>query len=153
MEQSRPRLNEEQIMIQAKQPLARLVISIIISSVFWLYCAIVLWFFLSAVIGVNDRYSGVLKIAFKTTNGEIRTFLVIGLAIFCFFFLALFLWRFYNKKRFGSLNRRKEPAYTSIKDLERLELLSKKQIQELQRAQYIEFNVNPLKHTEERKHA
>ncbi len=43
MEQSRPRLNE-QIMIQAKQPLARLVISIIISSVFWLYCAIVLWF-------------------------------------------------------------------------------------------------------------
>src|SRR3954466_16222168 len=86
MEQSRPRLNEEQIMIQAKQPLARLVISIIFSSVFWLYCAIVLWFFLSAVIGVNDRYSGVLKIAFKTTNGEIRTFLVIGLVIFCFFF-------------------------------------------------------------------
>jgi biofilm PGA synthesis protein PgaD len=129
------------------------VISIIISSVFWLYCAIVLWFFLSAVIGVNDRYSGVLKIAFKTTNGEIRTFLVIGLAIFCFFFLALFLWRFYNKKRFGSLNRRKEPAYTSIKDLENLELLTKDQIQELQRAHYIEFDVNPLKHTEERKHA
>lgn len=45
MEQSRPRLNEEQIMIQAKQPLARLVVSIIVSSVFWLYCAIVLWFF------------------------------------------------------------------------------------------------------------
>ena len=77
MEQSRPRLNEEQIMIQAKQPLARFVISIIISSVFWLYCAIVLWFFLSAVIGVNDRYSGVLKIAFKTTNGEIRYFLLL----------------------------------------------------------------------------
>lgn len=153
MEQSRPRFDEEQIIIQAKQPLPRFVISVIISSVFWLYCVGVVWFFLSAIIGVNDRYSSVMKIAFKTTNSEVRTFLVLGLIVFAFFFLSLFLWRIYNKKKFGHLTRRKMPSNTSLKDLENLQLLSKDQIRALQNAHYIEFDVNPLKHTEERKYA
>ncbi|WP_445491040.1 poly-beta-1,6-N-acetyl-D-glucosamine biosynthesis protein PgaD [Niallia sp. 03133] len=146
MEQSRSRFDEkQQIIISDKQPFVRFIISLFFTAFFWVYSLFVVWFFTSALIGVNDRYSGVLKIAFKTVNSEIRSFVYISILIFFFFLISLFFWRLYNKKRFGSLNRRKPVGKTTINDLENLGLLSKESIEVLQQARYIEFQVNPLK--------
>lgn len=144
MEQSGSWNRGEEVIITTKQPLFRFIISLFFTIFFWTYSLFVLWFFVSALLHINDRYSGILKIAFKTTNGEIRSLLFLELLIFALLFLYLLGWRTYNKKRFGHLTRRKPPKDVTIRDLEALNLLSKENIIKLQSEHYIEFESNPV---------
>jgi poly-beta-1,6-N-acetyl-D-glucosamine synthesis protein len=148
LEKPRPRDREEQVIILEKQPLPRFIISLIFTLLIWIYSVFVVWFFASAIFNTNDRYSGVLKIAFKTSNAEVRTFMLIGICIFLVFLLYFLFWRTYNKKRFGSKSRRKQPMPVTVDDLEKLELMPLETIKKLQASNYIEFHKNPVRDLE-----
>jgi poly-beta-1,6-N-acetyl-D-glucosamine synthesis protein len=148
LEKLRPRDREEQVIILEKQPLPRFISSLIFTLLIWIYSVFVVWFFASAIFNTNDRYSGVLKIAFKTSNAEVRTFMLIGICIFLVFLLYFLFWRTYNKKRFGSKSRRKQPMPVTVDDLEKLELMPLETIKKLQASNYIEFHKNPVRDLE-----
>jgi poly-beta-1,6-N-acetyl-D-glucosamine synthesis protein len=148
LEKPRPRNREEQVIILEKQLLPRFIISLIFTLLIWIYSVFVVWFFASAIFNTNDRYSGVLKIVFKTSNAEVRTFMLIGICIFLVFLLYFLFWRTYNKKRFGSKSRRKQPMPVTVDDLEKLELMPLETIKKLQASNYIEFHKNPVRDLE-----
>ncbi|QXE02752.1 poly-beta-1,6-N-acetyl-D-glucosamine biosynthesis protein PgaD [Terribacillus sp. DMT04] len=148
MEKPRPRDRQEQVIILEKQPLPRFLVSLFFTLLIWIYSVFVVWFFASALLNTNDRYSGVLKIAFKTSNAEVRTFMLIGVSIFLAFLLYFLFWRTYNKKRFGNKSRRKQPMPVTVDDLEKLELMPLETIKKLQASNYMEFHKNPVRDLE-----
>lgn len=148
MEKPGPRDKQEQVIILEKQSLPRFIVSLLFTLLIWIYSLFVVWFFASALFDTNDRYSGILKIAFMTSNAEVRTFMLIGVCIFLFFLLYFLLWRTYNKKRFGSKTRRKPPMPATVDDLEKLELIPAETIKKLQTSNYIEFEKNPVRDLE-----
>ncbi|MFS0560223.1 poly-beta-1,6-N-acetyl-D-glucosamine biosynthesis protein PgaD [Terribacillus sp. 179-K 1B1 HS] len=148
MEKPRPRNRQKQVIILEKQPLPRFVVSLLFTLLIWIYSLFVVWFFAAALFDTNDRYSGILKIAFKTSNAEVRTFMLTGVCIFVFFLLYLIFWRTYNKKRFGSKTRRKQPMPATVEDLEKLDLIPIETIKKLQMSNYIEFEKNPVRDLE-----
>ncbi|MFP7494758.1 poly-beta-1,6-N-acetyl-D-glucosamine biosynthesis protein PgaD [Terribacillus saccharophilus] len=148
MEKPRPRDQQEQVIILEKQSLPRFIISLLFTLLIWIYSLFVVWFFTSALFDTNDRYSGILKIAFKTTNGEVRKFMLIGVCIFLAFLVYFLLWRTYNKKRFGNKTRRRQPMPVTVDDLNQLGLVPAETIKKLQTSNYIEFEKNPVRDLE-----
>ncbi|MFK3988124.1 MULTISPECIES: poly-beta-1,6-N-acetyl-D-glucosamine biosynthesis protein PgaD [Exiguobacterium] len=136
---------EQEILVKTKQNVFRKGIELLLTAVFWLYTFIVTWFFLSAVLNVNDRYIAILKTALNVTNADIRELLFFGLVSSFVAALLLFIWRTYNKRKYGPLNRRQMPKDTTLDDWLALDLMEPEDIHRLQSDKVIVFEKNPVK--------
>ncbi|WP_114569937.1 poly-beta-1,6-N-acetyl-D-glucosamine biosynthesis protein PgaD [Exiguobacterium flavidum] len=144
MDQSGSR-ETKQFVIHSEQGVARRIIATFFTGVMWLYTAVVVWLFMSAVIGLNDPWISSVKTAFKVNNAELRNFLLLGTALFLFAFIVLYFWKLYNKKHFGSRKRRTYPAPVTMEELAELGLIPEETILRLQSERVIVFESNPVK--------
>lgn len=140
-----------QFIVKSKQSLVRRISAVIICLILWLYMLIVADFFISACFNYNDNFIRLFKIYFKVTNNDIIQFVAISVSYFCLSFLILFSWKMYNKKRFGSLNRRKKPDDTTDEEMLSLCLIQPKDYIVLQTEKIITFNENPVSELSRRK--
>lgn len=79
------------------------------------------------------------------TNTDIRSFMLFVFFIWVIFYIGLWSWKNYNIKRFGSLNRRLPPDYTTTQDLLKLELMSIEDFHLLHQSRVVVFEKNPIK--------
>ncbi|RFB15231.1 hypothetical protein DZB84_12520 [Bacillus sp. HNG] len=115
------------------------------SILIWLFCIVVICFFFSALINNNSTYINLIKTSFKMTNVEIRDFLYTVFVIFIACYLGLWLWKYYNTKRFGPSMRRKYPQPTTEGELLGLGLIGKDDYDTLQNAKDITLEKNPIR--------
>lgn len=154
MEFSRSRNETEQligqdVLVKTKRSILRSFIEILLTVVFWVYTFVVTWFFTSALLNQNDRYIATLKSALNVTNTDIRDLISFGVLVMIGLSVLLFVWRTYNKKRYGPLKRRKPPVPTTIEDLNNLGLIDATTIERLQHDKVIIFEKNPVKELDE----
>jgi len=83
--------------------------------------------------------------SFKMTNEDIRSFLYVVFMILLSFIIGLWSWKFYNKKKFGSYNRRRYPLATTEEELLALNLMSKEDYLLLQESKIVTFEKNPVR--------
>lgn len=137
--------SKELFIIKSKQKLGKRIIGIATSLILWVPMLIVFNFFISACFNYNDDFLRILKSYFKLTNEDIRYFIIISIIFFCLSFLILFIWKMYNKRRFGALNRRKEPKSTSDEEMLGLKLIEPEIYEILQAEKIIVFDKNPVR--------
>ena len=82
------------------------------------------------------------------SNHDIRMFLLKALICFGIFFVTLNLWKFYNKIKFGNLNRRTMPTDTTDEDMLGLKLVDVETYELLKTNKVIIFEKNPIKELE-----
>lgn len=134
--------------IKSKQNPFKKLLTIMVTLVMWIYSIVVFYFFISAVFNENDKYISALKEALKMTNDDINRFLIIVFLLLVMSFLILFIWRTYNKKRFGELNRRVYPKNTTKEEMLSLNLISEENFNKLQEHGVLIFEENPIKELE-----
>ncbi|MDS0524583.1 PgaD family protein [Clostridium sp. SHJSY1] len=143
--------NLNEFIVKSNQSIGQKLLVYGISLIMWFHMFTVFYFFISALFDYNDSFIGILKSYFKITNSDIRYFMVISVIYFVFSFLILFSWKMYNKKRYGSLNRRKDPGPTTEKEMLDLELIDPEIYTILQENDIIIFEENPVKELSRRK--
>ena len=116
----------------------------------WIYCLSVVYFFVDALFYINHEYPSVFKIVFKMTTMDIRYFYKIGAVLLISNYVLLLSWGYYNKKKYGSLKRRKYPKPTTEEDLMRLNMIDEITYEELQNEKVIVFEMNPIMDGENR---
>ncbi|MBE6048368.1 MAG: poly-beta-1,6 N-acetyl-D-glucosamine synthase [Clostridium sp.] len=131
--------------VKSKQKTLKKIISLIINVVMCLYMFVVCHLFLSALIGFNDKYIGMIKIALKVTNEDIRYLMLTAVTYFAISFVILFIWKIYNFKRFEKLRRRKFPKDTTKEEMLSLNLVSPEVYDLLQSEKVIRFEKNPVR--------
>lgn len=141
--------NNSQFIIESKQFVLTKIISIILTTIMSLYSFTVFYFFISAIFNINNDFISPIKIALKTSNDDIKSFLLLSLFIFLINFAFLFIWKTYNKKRYGNLNRRTMPSDTTDEDMLSLDLASIEDYKKLQNNDLIIFEKNPIKDLDE----
>ncbi|MDD3840685.1 MAG: hypothetical protein PHP06_08980 [Clostridia bacterium] len=121
----------------------------IFTLIVWFYCVTVIYFFIDSIFSLNHEYPRLFKISFKMTNDDIQRFFSIGGILFVLFYLLLWLWGFYNKKRYGSLTRRKYPQPATKEDLMGLGMIDESVYETLQREKVIILETNPIRDGED----
>lgn len=144
MEQPRPRYEEESFLIVVKRPWLYATIDFIFSMLCWLYSVLVVSFIVSATFGFNNILTRVMNSSFNMINQDIRLFIAAALGVFLLFYALLYLNHVYNKKRFGTLRRRRYPAPASNAELKSLGLMKIEAIEKLQSEDYAVFETNPI---------
>lgn len=131
--------------IPSRQGVFRRIISLFFTTIMWLYTLSIFILFASAIVGYNNDFIGVIKELLKISNATIRNFLLWTFLFFLASFSILLIWRIYNKKRFGKLNRRVAPQPTTDSDLLDLDLMDLENFKKLSTGRYILFSKNPIK--------
>ncbi|MDN5708964.1 MAG: hypothetical protein L0G95_05960 [Planococcus sp. (in: firmicutes)] len=144
MEQPRPRYEEESFLIVVKRSWIYASVDFIFSMICWLYSVLVVIVVVSATVGSNNIFTRVMNSSFNMINQDIRLFIATALAVFLLFYALLFINHIYNKKRFGTLRRRRYPAPTSNAELKSLGLMDIEAIEKLQGEDYAVFETNPI---------
>ncbi|WP_172200771.1 hypothetical protein [Saccharibacillus qingshengii] len=144
MEQSRPRHEEESFLIVGNRSWFRACVDFVFSLAFWIYGLVVFLFFLSATLGWNNGLTKVLHASFHTIDQDVRNLVLLAMGIFSLFYIALYINRIYNKKRFGTLQRRTYPPPVDNLELKTLGLMDPETIEKLQTQDYTVFETNPI---------
>lgn len=134
-----------QFIIKSHRKWWREAIVVLSSLLVWLYCLSVVYFFADALLGLNHRIPRLLRIIFKMTSEDVRSFSLLVVILFISIFVLLYLWSFYNKKRFGSLERRRYPDPAVREDMLGLDMIEESIYEELQDTKEITFEMNPVK--------
>lgn len=137
--------NLNEFIVKSNESIRKKIFVLCISLIMWFHMFTVFYFFVSACFNYNDSFIGILKSYFKVTNSDIRYFMLISVIYFLFSFLILFSWKMYNKKRYGSLNRRKDPGPTTENEMLDLGLIDPEIYTILQENDIIIFEENPVK--------
>ncbi|TDL76093.1 hypothetical protein [Peribacillus frigoritolerans] len=145
MVKSRQRKQENELIIRSEIKWMREITIFFFSLIMWIYCAAVIFYFVSALLNFNDSYISQLKTSFKMTNMDIQSFMLLALIMWLAFYVGLWIWKFYNQKRFGSLDRRTYPLPTTKEDLLNLQLINEKDYDTLQQSKMIVFERNPIR--------
>lgn len=145
MGQPGQRTQKNSLIIESDRISLATCIAVVFTAFFWGYSLLVLLFFLSALIGFHNEFLDLLKNKLDMPNSQLRHFLYFGAAIWLLFFTLLWSWRFYNKKRFGPLTRRKYPRRASDEDMLALQLVSRENYMKLKNAKVITFERNPIR--------
>ncbi|MFF3021877.1 poly-beta-1,6-N-acetyl-D-glucosamine biosynthesis protein PgaD [Gottfriedia sp. NPDC057948] len=144
MDKSRQGKQEGGVIVHSKKNWLSEVMITITTLVVWIYCMIVIAFFITSLINYNNRYINIVKSYFKMTNHDIRFFILFVILLWIVFYFGLLGWKFYNLKRFGSLRRRSYPKFTTKEDLLNLKLMSEEDYNKLQDSKIIIFENNPI---------
>lgn len=140
----------DEFLVKSRQPFINKIFAFIINVFLWLYMAVIIYFFMSAVFDYNDYYIGLLKISFNMSNHDIRMFLLKAFIYFSIFFTVLISWKYYNKIRYGRLNRRSKPLMTTDEDILNLNLIDAEVYNVLKIDKVIIFEKNPVRELERR---
>ncbi|MFW6035639.1 MAG: poly-beta-1,6-N-acetyl-D-glucosamine biosynthesis protein PgaD [Halothermotrichaceae bacterium] len=116
----------------------------IVSLILWGYCFFSLGFFLYAFFNINYITDIVKEELYFITNAEIRQFVIFSIIFLVIIYLFFWVWRIYNIKRFGNLDRRSYPEPTSKDELLNLGYLDQEKYKLLQRSKYLVLNKNPI---------
>ncbi|MBW4829171.1 MAG: hypothetical protein KZY61_12010 [Clostridiaceae bacterium] len=153
MDKSRQRTKNyklnESFIIKSKKSWGREGIVILFTLIVWVYCITVIYFFIDVIFSINNEYPRLFKVSFKMTNSDIQVFFKIAVALLVIIYMMLSVWIFYNKKRFGSLTRRKYPGVTTKEDLMNLDMIDEDIYEILQREKVIVLEMNPIKDRED----
>lgn len=142
------KLNQSFI-IKSKKSWWREGIVILFTSIVWVYCITVIYFFIDAIFSINNEYPRLFKVSFKMTNSDIQGFFKIAVVLLVIIYIMLLVWIFYNKKRFGSLTRRKYPGITTKEDLMDLDMIDEDIYEILQEEKVVVFETNPIRDRED----
>lgn len=137
--------NASQFIIKSHRPLLNRMVEFLVSVVMWMYMFSVISFFTCAVLGFENTFFSYFKESFKMTTNEIRLFMIETLILFFVFFLGLMAWRYYNKIRFGTLNRRIPPVDTLEEEMLGLQLVDQETYNILKNDKIIIFEKNPVR--------
>ncbi|MBU5294791.1 hypothetical protein KQH90_12320 [Anaerosalibacter bizertensis] len=153
MDKSRQRTKDlklnESFIIKSKKSWWREGIVILFTSIVWVYCITVIYFFIDAIFSINNEYPRLFKVSFKMTNSDIQGFFKIAVVLLVTIYIMLLVWIFYNKKRFGSLTRRKYPGITTKEDLMDLDMIDEDIYEILQEEKVVVFETNPIRDRED----
>jgi hypothetical protein len=153
MDKSRQRTKDlklnESFIIKSKKSWWCEGIVILFTSIVWVYCITVIYFFIDAIFSINNEYPRLFKVSFKMTNSDIQGFFKIAVVLLVTIYIMLLVWIFYNKKRFGSLTRRKYPGITTKEDLMDLDMIDEDIYEILQEEKVVVFETNPIRDRED----
>lgn len=138
-------ITNELYTVRSKQKNIRKAVALIINVVMCFYSFVVMYLFISAALNYNDVYIGVVKTALKITNSDIRLVIFSTIKYFLLSFTILFVWKIYNLKKFGKLNRRRFPEDTTKEEMLSLNLVDEKVYDILQSKKVIKFKKNPIR--------
>jgi len=116
-----------------------------ITLLLWVYCGAVVFFYLDALLALNHDFPQLFRTVFKMTNVDVKNFIKLIWCLFCLAFFTLFIWSYYNRRRFGSLTRRHYPSETTKEDLLKLNMIDEETYDKLQNSKVIVFEKNPIK--------
>lgn len=149
MDKPGPRNTQKQLnqsfIVKSKKIWWREVIVGILTLLVWFYCLTVIYFFIDAMFSLNHEYPLLFKIVFKMTDIDIKDFFKITGTLFAFIYLLLFIWSYYNRKRYGNLTRRKYPGLTTKEDLMNLNIIDEITYERLQKERVIILETNPIR--------
>lgn len=114
------------------------------SIVMWIYVGIVALFFPTIAFKWENTLIQQLGIYFKVNSQDIISLLLALFIIFAGAFILLWIWRFYNYKRFRDNHRRTYQPDATKEDVLSLGLLSEEDYERLQQ-KVILLEKNPLK--------
>ncbi len=144
------RVNEKYI-VHSHVGMAHKLISILVSMIMWAYMLIIIEVFISAILDYNNEYLRLLKSSLKITNDSIQEMVVNTAIVFGVSLVTLLLWKIYNKKRYGKLNRRKMPEPTSDNEILALDLINPELYYKLKMQKVIILPKSPIKELHEEK--
>lgn len=139
------RESQNSLILKSKRNRVLQAIEWIINLILWSYMMLAIVLFISGIFGYNNRYLGVLRSCIHVNNEEIRRFEVKMFIYFMLLFLILWVWKFYNRKRYGKLNRRHDCGVTSEEEMLSLGLICREDVKILHSEQVIVFENNPVK--------
>lgn len=131
--------------VKSKQKIVRKVAAMLVNVFMSFYMFVVVYLFIGGCLGYNDSFIGVVKSAMKITNDDIRYLSLTTIKYFALSFVILFVWRFYNLKRYGKLNRRKAPNNTTKEEMLSLNLVNSEVYDLLQGEKVVKFKNNPIR--------
>ncbi|GEM_PF-787004 len=137
--------SNEQYIVKSKRVWWREVIVVFFTFLVWIYCLMVIIFFMEPLLPFETEYSSIFRSAFRMTRLDIRFFLLLAVGVYVMIYLSLYLWSYYNKRRFGSLTRRKNPGMTTKEDLLELDMIDEEMYQQLQNSKSIVLQTNPVR--------
>jgi len=98
-----------------------------------------------ALLALNHRIPRLLRIIFKMNAEDVRSFTLLGFIIFIAIYILLYIWSYYNKRRFGNLKRRVYPKYATKEEMLSLNMIDESIYEELQKMKEITFDNNPIR--------
>lgn len=131
--------------IKSKKIWWREIIVAMITLLLWVYCGAVVFFYLDALLALNHDFPQLFRTVFKITNVDVKNFIKLIWCLFSMAFFTLFIWSYYNRRRFGSLTRRHYPSETTKEDLLKLNMIDEETYDKLQNSKVIVFEKNPIK--------
>ncbi|MGL4345419.1 MAG: poly-beta-1,6-N-acetyl-D-glucosamine biosynthesis protein PgaD [Cellulosilyticaceae bacterium] len=135
-------------LVVSKRSRLRRLIEMLGTVSLWLYALAVIAFFGTAFLKINPLRLRLVKSALKITNVQITLFVLKAVLIFVIIMGLLCLWKYYNRRRYGKLCRRRYPHPTTQDDLRTLGLVDEEKFRKLQESKYIVFEKNPIRDIE-----
>lgn len=140
---TRPRKREEFI-VQSQTNFLQKLCLVLTTSLVWLYSLTAIYVFIGGLFDYNTPFLSMVKSSLNITNNDIQNFFGINALILVGIISVFLFWRFYNKKRFGNLNRRTYPELTTDTDMLDLALMSPNDYHHLQNNRFVVFEQNPI---------
>jgi len=135
----------ESFIIESKKVWWREALVLTFTILVWIYCILVIYYFMGALLGFNNYLPKLLERLYFMDNQNIQLFFLAVFLLFLGIELSLFLWGYYNKKKFGQLTRREQPPMASKSDLLGLGYIDEDMYETLQQAQNIILQTNPIR--------
>lgn len=149
MDQSGQRISQrernKQFIIKSERKFWREILVFTFTVLVWVYSIAVIYFFADALLSLNHRIPRLLRIIFKMNAEDVRSFTLLGFIIFIAVYILLYGWSYYNKRRFGNLNRRVYPKSATKEDMLELDMIDESIYEELQKMKEITFESNPIR--------
>lgn len=146
MDKSRSRISKDlnhHHTTSLKHPL-REAIMILLSLALWLYVLVAFLILLTSILGISLLVPNWFQVYLVFDQADVLYwfFRLMGLALFIF--VSLFLWSFYNLKRYGTYHRRVYPKLSDDLDIIKLNRLDASMMSALKSERHLIFSHNPV---------
>lgn len=146
MDKSRSRISKDlnhHHTTSLKHPL-REAIMILLSLALWIYVLIAFMILLTSILGISLLVPNWFQVYLVFDQGDVLFWLLrlIGLAVLIF--VTLFLWSFYNRKRYGTYHRRVYPHPSDDLDILALHRVDASMMSALKSERHLIFSHNPV---------
>ncbi|WP_420850305.1 poly-beta-1,6-N-acetyl-D-glucosamine biosynthesis protein PgaD [Peribacillus alkalitolerans] len=121
-----------QLVIKQKRNRKKFIFESVITSLAWIFIVYFVYLLFSYVeFDFNVRF-------YKLSLSNIDAIIIFTFSFVIFAFLSFFFWGEYNKKRFGSLNRRSFPKPLEIEEIAAFYSIRPEEVHTLQGQRYVE---------------
>jgi len=106
---------------------------------------VVVFFYIDGLLSLNHEFLRLFRTVFKITNVDVKNFIKLIWCLFSLTFFTLFIWSYYNRRRYGGLTQHHYPSETTKEDLLKLNMIDEETYDKLQNCKVIIFKKNPIK--------